>query len=100
MSNSKSKIQFIKPVGVFTLQVGEEYILQDEENEACFFTQALIEATEADNYQAVQFIVQQVCVDVNTQTKTLCCKSERDFIYFNNKRTVQQDAGTTPLIVA
>ena len=94
VKHSKSKIQFLRLTGVFTLQVGEEYILQDEENEAYFSTQALIEATEVDNYQTVQFLVQQVCVDVNTQTKT-CCKSERDFIYCNSNRTVQQDAGTT-----
>ena len=53
---SKSKVQFLRLTGVFTLQVGEEYILQDKENEAYSFTQALIEATEADNYKAVQFL--------------------------------------------
>ena len=64
---SKNKLQFLRLTGVFTLQVGEEYIIQDQENEAYSFTRALIEATEADNYLAVQFLVQQVRVDVNTQ---------------------------------
>ena len=66
---SKNKVQFLRLTGVFTLQVGEEYILQDEENEAYSFTQALEEAKEADDYQAVHFLflVQQVSVDVNTQ---------------------------------
>ena len=53
---SKNKVQFLRLTGVFTLQVGEEYILQDKENEAYSFTQALIEATEADNHQAIQFL--------------------------------------------
>ena len=47
---SKNKLQFLRLTGVFTLQVGEEYILQNEENEAYSFTQAFIEATEADNF--------------------------------------------------
>ena len=69
---SQKKVQFLRLTGVFTLQVGERYILQDEENEAYSFTQALIEAKKSDNYQtqqAVQFLVQvqQVRVVVNTQ---------------------------------
>ena len=64
---SKNKVQFLRLTGVFTLQVGEEYILLDEENKAYSFTQALIEAKEADNYQAVQFLVQQVRVVISTQ---------------------------------
>ena len=53
---SKNKLQFLRLTGVFTLQIGEEYIIQDEENEAYSFAQALIEAREAGNYEAVQFL--------------------------------------------
>ena len=58
VEQSRNKVEFLRLTGVFTLQVGEECILQDEENEAYSFTQALIDATEADNYQAVQFLEQ------------------------------------------
>ena len=98
---SKNKLQFLRLTGVFTLQVGEEYILQDEENEAYSFTQALIEATEADNYQVVQFLVQQVRVDVNTQITNVKESSVgRLLTDQNNNRSIQPDSGTTALMIA
>ena len=98
---SKNKLQFLRLTGVFTLQVGEEYILQDEENEGYSFTQALIEATEADNYQAVQFLVQQVCVDVNTQITNVKESSVGKILTDqNNNRSIQPDSSTTALMIA
>ena len=98
---SKNKLHFLRLTGVFTLQVGEEYILQDEENEAYSFTQAFIEATEADNYQAVQFLVQQVHVDVNTQITNFKKSSVGKVLTDqNNNRSIQSDSGTTALMIA
>ena len=93
--------------GIISLQIGDTYILQDEENDNYTFEQALIEATEAGNYEAVQFLLQQVCVDVNTQTEPdkesiVKIKEEADKIHEdeNNNLTFQQDAGTTALMIA
>ena len=98
---SKNKLQFLRLTGVFTLQVGEEYILQGEENEAYSFTQALIEATEADNYQAIQFLAQQLCVDVNTQITNVKESSVgRLLTDQNNNRSIQPDSGKTALMIA
>ena len=98
---SKNKLQLIRLIGVFTLQVGEEYILQDEENEAYSFTQALIEAIEADNYQAVQFLVQQVRVDVNTQITNVKGSSVGKVLTdHNNNQSIQPHSGTTALMIA
>ena len=69
IEHSKHKIQFMRLTGIIILQIGDTYILQDEENDNYTFEQALIEATEAGDYEAVQFLKQQVCVDVNTQTE-------------------------------
>ena len=49
----KHKIQFMRLTGIISLQIGDTYILQDEENDNYTFEQALIEATEACNYEAV-----------------------------------------------
>ena len=98
---SKNNLLLLRLTGVFTLQVGEEYILQDEENEAYSFTQAFIEATEADNYQAVQFLVQQVCVDVNTQITNVKEISFDEVLNDqNNNRSIQPNSGTTALMIA
>ena len=107
IEHSKHKIQFMRLSGIISLQIGETYILQDEENDNYTFEQALIEATEAGNYEAVQFLLQQVCVDVNTQTEPdkesiVKIKEEADKINKdkNNNLTFQKDAGTTALMVA
>ena len=107
---SKNKLQLLRLIGVFTLQVGEEYILQDEENEAYSFTQALTDATEADNYQAVLFLVQQVRVDVNTQITNVKESSVGKIRYSltkskvltdqNNNRSIKPYSGATTLMIA
>ena len=98
---STNKLQFLRLTGVFTLQFGEQYILQDEENEAYSFTRALIEATEADNYQAVQFLVQQVRVHVNTQITNVKESSVGEVLTDqNNNRSIQLYSGKIALMTA
>ena len=102
IEHSKHKIQFMRLTGIISLQIGDTYILQDEENEKYTFEQALIEATEADNYEVVQFLLEQVCVDVNTRTEPekesiVKIKEEADLYYTdenNNIESFKQDAGT------
>ena len=107
IEHSKHKIQFMRLTGIISLQIGDTYILQDEENDKYTFEQALIEATEAGNYEAVQFLLKQVCVDVNTQIEPdkesiVKIKEEADKIHKdkNNNLTFQQNAGTTALMIA
>ena len=108
IEQSKHKIQFMRLTGIISLQIGDTYILQDEENDNYTFEQALIEATEAGNYEAVQFLLQQVCVDVNTQTESdkesiVKIKEEADLYYTNENQKItrfKQDAGTTALMIA
>ena len=106
--HSKHKIQFMRLTGIISLQIGDTYILQDEENDDYTFEQALIEATEAGNYEAVQFLLKQVCVDVNTQTKPdkesiIKINEEAELYYTNENSNIEsfkQDAGTTALMIA
>ena len=82
---SKNKVHFLRLTGVFTLQIGEEYILQDEENEAYSFTQALIEATEAGNYEAVQFLELELQVRVVSRaTFFYCVGAEKESLVQSN----------------
>ena len=71
------------------------------------FEQALIEVAEAGNYKAVQFLLQQVCVDVNSQTladkeSLTKIKEEADMPIPDENRNfyLQDDASTTALMVA
>ena len=107
IEHTKHKIQFMRLTGIISLQIGDTYILQDEENDNYTFEQALIEATEAGNYEAVQFLLQEVCVDVDTQTESdkesiVKIKEEANKIHKdeNNNLTFQKDAGTTALMLA
>ena len=93
--------------GIISLQIGDTYILQNKEIDNYTFEQALIEVAEAGNYEAVQFLLQQVCVDVNSQTladKELLTKikEEADMPIHDENRYfyLQEDAGTTALMVA
>ena len=107
IEHSKHKIQFMRLTGIISLQIGDTYILQDEENDNYTFEQALIEATKVGNYEAVQFLLQQVCVDVNSQTladkESLAkIKEKADMPIRDENRNyyLQDDVGTTALMVA
>ena len=107
IEHSKHKIQFMKLTGIISLQIGDTYILQDEGNHTYTFEQGLIEATEVGNYEAVQFLLQQVCVDINAQTKPdtesiARIKEEADKYYTDKNKNIifKRDAGTTTLMIA
>ena len=47
IEHSKHKIQFMRLTGIISLQIGDTYILQDEENDNYTFEQALIEGNRS-----------------------------------------------------
>ena len=62
----KEKMEFLRLVGVISLQVGTKYVLEDDENTKYTFEKGFINAVQASNYEAIEFLLQQIGVDVNT----------------------------------
>ena len=107
IEHTKHKIQFMRLTGIISLQIGDTYILQNKEIDNYTFEQALIEATKVGNYEAVQFLLQQVCVDVDSQTVAdkeslakIKEKADMPIRDENKNYYLQDDAGTTALMVA
>ena len=65
---SKQKISFMRLVGVFNLQVGDAYVLQDKEPETFTF----LNSVKVGNYEAVGFLflLDHIHVDVNLKIKS------------------------------
>ena len=65
--NSVKKIQFMRLVGVISLQVGRIYSMSRMENGQFSFEESLIEATLENNIEAVQFLLEHIGMNVNVQ---------------------------------
>ena len=65
--NSVKKLQFMRLVGVITLQVGRIYSMGRMENRQFSFEDSLIEATLENNIEAVKFLLESIGVNVNVQ---------------------------------
>ena len=105
---TKHNIQFMKLMGIMSLQVGQTYVmLQDEQNVNYSFEESLINATEVGNFEAVEFLLQQVQVDINTQTtvskeseNTVKEEATRVYTDLNGNMYFKRDSGTTALMTA
>ena len=62
----KKKMEFLRLVGVISLQVGTKYILEDDEDAEYTFEKGFVNAVQASNYEAIRFLLQQTGVDVDT----------------------------------
>ena len=65
--NSKKRLQLMRLLGIFRLQIGDALVLSEKENEMFSFDNSLIQATVESNVEVVQFLLQSMEVDVNTQ---------------------------------
>ena len=106
IEHSEHKIQFMKLTGIISLQIGSNYIVHGEDTNGYDFEKGLIMATEVGNYQAVQFLLQHVHVDVNTQTvpdEELIVKLNEDGTFSEKEKKkvyTKRDPGTTALMIA
>ena len=64
VENSKMKVQFMRLVGVFQLQIGSTFVLEDKEDEKFTFEYSLIQATKNNDTEVVQFLAQFAQVNV------------------------------------
>ena len=106
MNKCEQKIQFMELMGVISLGTRNSFLPVSEDSVEYTFEQSLIEATKAGNTEAVEFLIKQLHVDVNTRSNeesTASLKEEADKwleedengnIYFKH------DAGSTALMIA
>ena len=72
IEKSTSKMQFMRLMGIFELKIGDRYFLKSDEAKRFFFEFSLIEATFNRDIEAVQFLVQNLQIDVNFQPQGMC----------------------------
>ena len=102
IEHSKHKIEFMKLIGVVSLQIGDTYILQDKGNNYYTFEQGLIQATKRGNYEAVKFLLQYTCVDYDAQTNYTGNLMRADYYTsdLSNNFNFTCEKGTTALVIA
>ena len=105
MNKCEQKIQFMKLMGVISLDTRNSFLPVSEDNVEYTFEQSLIEATKAGNTEAVKFLVKQLHVDANTKSieePTASLKEEADEWYEKDDGNFyfKHDAGCTALMIA
>ena len=68
IENSEKSTQFMKLIGIVSLQVQEHFVFKGEESIMFSFENSLIQATVDNNIEVVKFLLQHVKVDVNATT--------------------------------
>ena len=81
IENSKKKKQFMKLMGVFKLQIGDTFVLNEEENYLFSFENSLIQATLYNEIEVVTFLLEQVKVNVNVRTNQPIINATSDDLY-------------------
>ena len=57
VATSRQKLQFMRLMGVISLQIGSTRVLNEDENKSFSFNSALLEASQLGNNEAIQFLV-------------------------------------------
>ena len=57
VATSRQKFQFMRLMGVISLQIGNTHVLNEDENKSFSFDSALLEASQLGNNEAIQFLV-------------------------------------------
>ena len=68
IENSEKSTQFMKLIGIVSLQVQEHFVSKGEESIMFSFENSLIQATVDNNIEVVKFLLEHVQVDVNATT--------------------------------
>ena len=101
----KQNMQFMELMGVISLGTRNSFLSVSEDNVEYTFEQSLIEATKVGNTEAVEFLVKQLNVDINTRSNeepTASLKEEADKWHEEDKGNIffKHDAGCTALMIA
>ena len=93
---SKQKISFMRLVGVFNLQVGDAYVLQDKEPETFTFEGAFLNSVQVGNYEAVGFLLDHIHVDVNLRSS----QEVTEKLISNSIVSYKLEVGSTAVLIA
>ena len=105
MNKCEQKIQFMELMGVISLDTRNSFLSVSEDNVEYTFEQSLIEATKVGNTEAVEFLIKQLNVDINTKNNeepTASLKEEADKWHEEDDGNIyfKHDAGSTSLMIA
>ena len=105
MNKCEQKIQFMELMGVISLDTRNSFLSVSEDNVEYTFEQSLIEATKGGNTEAVEFLIKQLHIDVNTRSNeepTASLKEEADKWHEEDDGNIylKHDAGCTALMIA
>uniref|UniRef100_A0A1X7SZV2 Uncharacterized protein n=1 Tax=Amphimedon queenslandica TaxID=400682 RepID=A0A1X7SZV2_AMPQE len=80
------KLQFMRLIGIFSLDINDHPVLQEDENMNFTFELALFEAVTAGNIEAVKFLLQLVYIDhTNEEGRTplmlACERGHEDIVH-------------------
>ena len=102
------KLQFMRLIGIFSLYINDDPVLQEDENMNFTFELALLEAVTAGNNEAVEFLL-QVNIDhtnkVSWTALMLACKRGHEDIVHSSLSAganvnIQDNKGWTALMIA
>ena len=68
VATSRQKLQFMRLMGVFSLQIGNTHVLNEDENKSFSFNSALLEASRLGNNEAIQFLEDLVAGNITSKT--------------------------------
>ena len=68
--NSVKKLEFMRLIGIVSLQIGKIYILREKEDKTFSFDKSLIQATEKSNIELVQFLLKFMEIDIDKARET------------------------------
>ena len=90
IENSEKSIQFMKLIGVVSLQVQEHFVFKGEESIMFSFENSLIQATVDNNIEVVKFLLQHVQVDVNTITDQPIYRNIPDEVFKTESKVTEE----------
>ena len=90
IENSEKSTQFMKLIGVVSLQVQEHFVFKGEESIMFSFENSLIQATVDNNIEVVKFLLEHVKVDVNATTDQPIYRDIPDEVFIIESEVIEQ----------
>uniref|UniRef100_A0A1X7V0L0 Death domain-containing protein n=2 Tax=Amphimedon queenslandica TaxID=400682 RepID=A0A1X7V0L0_AMPQE len=111
IESTGGKLQFIRLIGIFSLYINDDPVLQEDENMNFTFELALLEAVTAGNNEAVEFLLQLETVNIDhtneenwTALMLACERGHEDIVHSllcaGANVNIQDNHGWTALMTA
>ena len=80
VATSCQKLQFMRLMGVISLQIGSTHVLNENENKSFSFDSALLEASQLNNNEAIQFLIDLGAVNNITSNTVVPQARHEEFV--------------------